>query len=92
MASKVGEESEGKCTLAIFGFIVCEILGIVLTTAIHYKILTDNSPGYPFDSFISNFLWMDILIGLGVGFGIFVGLIVLIMEFSSLREGKGSTK
>lgn len=91
MESKVGEESKGKSPLATVMIIVSVLLGIVLTTVIHYKILTDNSPGYAFGKFIINFFWMDILIGLGVGFGIFIALIILIIHILSLKEESTSS-
>ena len=72
MASKLGEEPLRKSPLGIILIIVSELFGVVMTTGIHYYVLTENSPGYPSNDFLINFLWMDILVGLAVGFGIYV--------------------
>lgn len=72
MVSKKGVVPKSKKSSGKMLMVGCEIFGIVLTAAIHYIILTDNSPGYPFDEFLLNFLWMDILLGLAVGFVVWI--------------------
>ena len=74
-----------KVFWAIF-FIVCVILGIVVTFAIHFDVLLTNSPGYPFDDFAIKYLWMDILLGIGVGVAIFIIIGIVIAYYFALKE------
>ena len=79
------KKSSGKWLL-----IACEIWGIVLTAAIHYVILIGNSPGYPFGEFLLNFLWMDILVGLAVGFVLWIIVGIILAYIIPSKEETGS--
>jgi hypothetical protein len=73
----------------VFGtifFIVCVILGVMVTFAIHFDILLTNSPGYPFDEFAIKYLWMDILLGIGIGIALFIIISIVIAYYFALRR------
>lgn len=92
MASKEGERSKSwKVALIIFT-IISALIGIVLTTAVHYKLLTDNQPGYPFGKFLVRFFWLDILIGLGIGFILFIIILIGIFFYVPSKEESTSTQ
>ena len=90
MASKEGEVSKSWKAFLIIITIICAIIGIVLTTVIHYKLLTDNQPGYPFGKFLVRFFWLDILIGIGIGIALLFSLLIIILFFS--KEQSNSTQ
>jgi len=60
--------------------IVCTVLSILATSAVHYKILMETQPGYLYNVYLVNFLWMDILIGLVIGFVLF-GIISFVIAY-----------
>jgi len=90
MVSKEGVVPKSKKSSGKILMVVCEIWGIVLTAAVHYIILIDNSPGYSFDEFLLNFLWMDILVGLAVGFVLWIIVGITIAYFTPSKEETAS--
>ena len=90
MVSKEKEVSKSWKAFLIIITIICVLVGILLTTVVHYKLLTDNQPGYPFGKFMVRFFWLDILIGIGVGIAILLSLLIIILFFS--QEKSNSTQ
>ncbi|MFX1305030.1 MAG: hypothetical protein ACFFBV_07805 [Promethearchaeota archaeon] len=90
MAPNEGIIPKSKKSSGKWLMIACEIWGIVLTAAVHYVILIGNSPGYPFDAFLLNFLWMDILVGLAVGFVLWIIVGITIAFFMPSTEETAS--
>ena len=90
MVFKEEKFSNSKKALAIIFFIVCATVSILSTSAIHFKILTEIQPGYLYNVYLLNFLWMDILIGLGIGTAIFFIIGMVLNYYFKIREGPTS--
>ncbi|MFX0042347.1 MAG: hypothetical protein ACFE8L_05510 [Candidatus Hodarchaeota archaeon] len=86
MESKEKEAPKAWKAFLIIIIIICVLVGIVLATAVHFKLLTDRQPGYPFDKFLLKFFWLDLLIGIGVGIAILFALLFLILFFTQERS------
>ncbi len=67
-------------------FIVCTILAILATSAIHFKILMEIQPGYLYNVYLLNFLWMDILIGLGIGLVLYAVIGIGVSYYFKVKE------
>ncbi len=91
MIIKEEKISNSRRAMFVIFFIVCAVLSILTTSAIHFKILTEIQPGYLYNVYLLNFLWMDILIGLGIGSALFVAIRVIINYYFNLKEGPIST-
>jgi len=91
MIIKEEKISNSRRAMFVIFFIVCALLSILTTSAIHFKILTEIQPGYLYNVYLLNFLWMDILIGLGIGSALFVAIRVIINYYFNLKEGPIST-
>ncbi len=91
MILKEEKISNSRKAMFVIFFIVCALLSILTTSAIHFKILTEIQPGYLYNIYILNFLWMDILIGLGIGSALFFAIRVVLNYYFNLKEGSVST-
>jgi len=83
--------SKSRKAFGTIFFIVCALLGILIITAIHYKLVTDNQPGYHIYDFLINFFWIDILIGLGIGFVLFIAIGIVIAYYFAIKEKSTSS-
>ena len=90
MIFKEEKISNSRKAIAVIFFIVCAIGSILVTSAIHFKILIDLQPGYLYNAYLINFLWMDILIGLGIGTAIFFTVGLILNYYFKIREGPES--
>ncbi|MFX1568667.1 MAG: hypothetical protein ACFFCV_09895 [Promethearchaeota archaeon] len=90
MIFKEEKISSSRKALAVIFFIVCVIGSILTTSAIHFKILTELQPGYLYNVYLLNFLWMDILVGLGIGTAIFFIIGLVLNYYFKIREGPNS--
>ena len=87
MIFKEEKISNSKKALAVIFFIVCAIGSILITSAVHFKLLTELQPGYLYNVYLLNFLWMDILVGLGIGTAIFFIIGLVLNYYFKIREG-----
>ncbi|NVM47052.1 MAG: hypothetical protein HWN79_19315 [Candidatus Lokiarchaeota archaeon] len=92
MVFKEEKISNSRKALFVIFFIVCAVSSILTTSAIHFKILTEIQPGYLYNVYLLNFLWMDILIGLGIGFALFITIGMVLNYYFTLKEGPNSTQ
>lgn len=92
MVFKEEKISNSRKALFVIFFIVCAVLSILTTSAVHFKILTEIQPGYLYNVYLLNFLWMDILIGLGIGFALFITIGMVLNYYFTLKEGPNSTQ
>jgi len=90
MIFKEEKISNSRKAMFIIFFIVCAISSILITSAIHFKILTEIQPGYLYNVYLLTFLWVDILIGLGIGFVLFAVIGMVINYYFTLKEGPNS--
>jgi hypothetical protein len=90
MIFKEEKIKNNRKALAVIFFIVCAILSILSTSAIHFKILTEIQPGYLYNVYLINFLWIDILIGLGIGAAIFFVIGLVLNYYFKITEGPDS--
>ncbi|UCC19288.1 MAG: hypothetical protein JSV62_14475 [Promethearchaeota archaeon] len=88
MAFLENKISKSRKAFRTIFFIVCALFGIIIITAIHYKLLSDNQPGYPFYDFLINFFWLDVLIGLGIGLIFFMVIGIAIAYYFAVKEKK----
>ena len=90
MVFKEEKITSSRKAIAVIFFIVCAIGCILITSAIHFKFLTEIQPGYLYNVYLLNFLWMDILIGFGIGTAIFFIIGMVLNYYFKIREGPNS--
>ncbi len=90
MILKEEKISNSRKALFVIFFIVCATVSILVISAIHFKILTEIQPGYLYNAYLINFLWMDILIGLGIGTALFFIIGLVLNYYFKLTEGPDS--
>lgn len=73
-------------TYHVMFFIVCSVLSILVTSAIHFKILMEAQPGYLYNVYLINFLWMDILIGLVIGLVLYAVISTGVTYYFKVKE------
>ncbi|MFX1388218.1 MAG: hypothetical protein ACFE9M_13450 [Promethearchaeota archaeon] len=90
MVIKEEKISKSRKVFNIIFFIVCAIFCILVISAIHFKVLTEIQPGYLYNVYLINFLWIDILIGLGIGLVLFIVIGIILNYYWSLKETETS--
>jgi hypothetical protein len=92
MRLKIAKPSKLRKLFGTILFIFCVAIGIIISAVIHFKILTDANPSYSFNEFAITFLWMDVLIGLGVGFVLFIIIGIVVAYYLALKGEESSEK
>lgn len=81
-----GKTSKLRNTIGIISFNLWMILGIVITTAIHYRLFTETHSGYQLNKFFKNYMWIDSLIGISISVAIFIVIIIGIAYYIKSKE------